>query len=559
MAFGFRFIHEKSSGTGASERRVVDLQQREVIFGRGGASHVLLSSHKVGTEHAKFFWDGEKLLVADLASPTGVRVNGRLVSRAELHDGDTVLLGDVELTLRLDGSIAELTWLEAPQASIPDAERIASAVGKLRVDSYLPSIRALSIVLVALGTVAWLAYPLGTSSKRQWSSGPISSQHKLIENDCVKCHAEPFKPVRDQECQACHSMSEHAQGYSTFVSQHAGLEMRCAQCHMEHNGDHALISRDQRFCTSCHAEMSKLKPGADIEDVSSFDQHPQFRIEVRDALGAVTKVSLDDSSRAKDSSQIKLNHKLHLKQGLEGKDGPVTLECSACHQLDENFKQLKPIEFDKHCRDCHSLGFDERLPEAEVPHGDSEAVFPALFAAYSRVVLLGEDQSLPNPARDMERDKPGDLDPEPAQIEGSGVSAVVENAREAERQLFTRTGCFLCHSYKEKPELLQTSTNSHYEVLKPGVPNVWFTAARFSHGAHEEFTCESCHEKTRESTQTSELLLPGKKMCQDCHASGRRQGYVSSDCVECHSYHDSLGFPHEKKQDIASYIKGLTR
>ena len=133
-------------------------------------------------------------------------------------------------------------------------------------------------------------------------------------------------------------------------------------------------SRDPRFCTSCHANLTSLKSDTGVENVASFDSHPEFRVAVRDAVGAVTRVSLDDASRAKDSSQIKLNHKIHLQKDLEGKDGAVTLECSSCHELDAGFKKLKPIQFDKHCRNCHSLGFDERLPGAEVPHGDAEAI-----------------------------------------------------------------------------------------------------------------------------------------------------------------------------------------
>lgn len=559
MVSGFRFVHEKNTESGPSERRVTEFAQDEVIVGRGGKSHIILPSHKLGAEHAKFSREGEKVVALDLGSPTGMRVNGRIVSRAELRHEDKILLGDVELILRVDGDVAELTWVELLGAPVSDEERLAKKLAQLRIDSYLPSIRTLSIVLIIIGVAACLAYPLATKKKRQWISGPISNAHRLIEGDCTKCHSEPFKHVQDKECLSCHSMSEHAKGFSGFTEKHAGLEMRCAQCHMEHNGDHGLVSRDPRFCTSCHANLTSLKSDTGVENVASFDSHPEFRVAVRDAVGAVTRVSLDDASRAKDSSQIKLNHKIHLQKDLEGKDGAVTLECSSCHELDAGFKKLKPIQFDKHCRDCHSLGFDERLPAAEVPHGDAEAIFPALFAAYSRVVLLGEDEELPNPARDMQRDMPGTPKLQPPQIEATGVAGVVESAREAEVQLFTRTGCFLCHSYREKPAEMQTSVNSHYEIVKPEIPNVWFTAARFSHGAHEEFSCESCHEKTRESTKTSELLLPGKKLCQECHASSRREGYVRSDCLECHSFHDSLGFPAEKKQDIAAYIKGLTR
>ena len=559
MASVFRFIHEKKAEAGGAERRVVEFSDPAIIFGRGGSSHVILPSYKVGTQHAKLTREGGALVVTDLESPTGIRVNGRTVSRAELHSGDVVSLGDIDLRVSFDGDTAEVTWLELMPLALPDGERVARRMRQLRLESYLPSIKAISVVLAAIGVVAWLAYPLSTSSKKQWSSGPISNSHKLIEHDCVKCHAEPFKPVRDQECLACHSMTEHAHGMSDFLRQHRELGLRCAECHMEHNGDHGIISEDSRFCVSCHGNLTALKSGATVENVASFDTHPQFRVSLLDANDVVTRASLDDP-KAKDPTPIKFGHKVHLKEGLEGKDGPVTLQCADCHALDKDFKTLKPIDFEQHCQHCHSLGFDERLPNSQVPHGDADAVFPALFAAYSRVVLLGEDHELPNPAKDMQREMPGTDEPRTTpMIEATGIPGVVESARAAERQLFTKTGCFLCHSYREKPEEFQTSVNSHYEIVAPRIPNVWFPAARFSHGAHEEFSCESCHEQARNSKDTADLLLPRKQLCQECHASSGKGGYVRSDCVECHSYHDALGFPAEKKQDIANYLKGLTR
>lgn len=560
MTSVFRFIYEKKTDAGGAERRVSEFPQAEVIFGRGGRSHILLPSYKLGTEHAKFSREGATLVVTDLGSPAGVRVNGCLVSRVELQNGDIVSLGDIDLRVSVDtGEAVDITWLELLPLAVPDEERLARRMRQLRIESYLPSLRVISLLVIFFGVAVCLAYPLATRQKGQWSSGPISNAHKLIEADCVQCHAEPFKPVRDQECLACHSMSEHANGMGDFLKKHHDLEQRCAECHMEHNGDHGIISTDPRFCSSCHENITALTSAATIENVSSFDSHPQFRIALRDASGVATKVSLDEAE-AKDLTPIKFGHKLHLKEGLEGKDGPVTLQCSNCHSLDKDFKTLKPIQFDQHCRDCHALGFDERLPNAQVPHGKAEAVFTALFAAYSRVVLLGEDQELPNPAQDMQRDMPGAQAPlVTPKIEARGVSGVVDSARDAERQLFTKTGCFLCHSYSEKPQELQTAVNSHFEIVPPKIPNVWFPAARFSHGAHEEFSCESCHEKARDSQDTTDLLLPRKQLCQECHASADQGGYVRSDCVECHSYHDSLGFPSEKKQDIADYLQGLTR
>jgi hypothetical protein len=60
--------------------------------------------------------------------------------------------------------------------------------------------------------------------------------------------------------------------------------------------------------------------------------------------------------------------------------------------------------------------------------------------------------------------------------------------------------------------------------------------ARFDHGAHDGFTCVSCHAKALASTESSDLLLPGIGTCRTCHAPG--PDYAGSRCFECHAYHD---------------------
>jgi len=328
---------------------------------------------------------------------------------------------------------------------------------------------------------------------------------------------------------------------------------------MEHNGDHGLIRKEADFCVGCHADISKLKKDSAVLDVSSFSSHPEFRVSVKDASGRATRVDVTDAARAVDSTQIKLNHKVHLKAGLRGKDGPVTLECSSCHHLSASFRSFEPISFNKDCRDCHALGFDERLPDAQVPHGDAEEVYPALFTEYTKLHLLQGGRGGAVSGGEPARLRPGEQESVRHKEEPVDVGVVARDARDAEKQLFTKTGCFLCHSFSERSTQERTDTNSHYTITKPEIPNAWLPGARFSHGAHEEFSCESCHEKTRTSQKTSDLLLPAKKLCQQCHSEENREGYVSSGCAECHSYHDALGIPGEKKQSIADYLHSLTR
>lgn len=555
----FRFVQERVHQNGSSERLVTDFAQSELIIGRGGEAHLILPSKKVSLIHAKLLWERGALVISDLGSLTGVRINGRRVAQATIKSGDSIELGDLSIRAEIGSDMVELI-AKIPVSQVDDDdESMAQRVSKLSIEHYLPSMRVIVSAVVVIGTLGLLAFPLALSSFGFWNSGPISNVHKTIEADCQKCHAQPFQRVQDRECLTCHALTEHSKELASFTKTHPQLEMRCAQCHMEHNGDGRVISKDSEFCVSCHADMRKLSDKASILNVGDFASHPEFRISVEEPSGAVVRASLDDKGKAVDSAAIKLNHAIHLKAGLRGKDGPVTLECNSCHQLDTDFKKLKPIKFDSHCRDCHGLGFEERLPNSEVPHGDVEAVYPALFTEYTKLLLLKEDGSIKSDGQNQARMFPSAAGSASSGPQAVDVEMVASNAREAEKQLFTRTGCFLCHSVTEKLGQDKTDTNSHYTVRKPEIPAVWFPAARFSHGAHEEFSCESCHEKTRNSSKTSGVLLPGKKLCQDCHADGDRVGFVRSGCAECHSYHDAIGIPREKKQNIADYLHHLTR
>ena len=550
-----RSIHKKLHSSGGFERLVREFSQNAITVGRGADSDIILEGARVAPSHARFVWDGKGLQVHDLGSLAGVRLNNRRVSAAQVKDGDTVTLGDVEVSVSLSDELVKLTFEVIPHVTVGLDERLQSDLRGFQVESHLPSMRTILLALAALTLLACGVYPLVSNRFASWNSGPISNAHRLIAHDCTKCHAEPFVRVRDQECLQCHNMTEHSKSLASFTTQHPDLETRCGSCHMEHNGDHGLRLKDADFCVSCHATMPALKSDSAILAVRHFADHPQFRISVKDSSGKVERVSLDDTAKAVDHAQIKLNHAVHLRAGLRGPGGPTTLTCQSCHELDADFKRMRPVSFDKHCRQCHTLGFDERLPDAQVPHGDAEAVYPALFTEYSK--LLTQTSAPEGGDLAVRRFPSGEAPTGPERP--LNVAAVERSAREAETQLFTKTACFLCHSYNQKDPAQQTPSNSHYTIKQPNVPDNWLPAAHFSHGAHEEFSCESCHEKTRNSTETKDVLLPGIKLCRDCHQQGAAPGYVESGCSECHSYHAAIGFPYEKKHTIVDYLRGLTR
>ncbi len=557
----FRYIQERLSRRGSIEQLSEDFALSEILVGRGGKSHIILTSREVSLEHAAFKFSQGVLSVSDLNSFSGIQINGGKTQGGLLNSGDTVRIGDIHFRVEISGEVISLIQLRSEVAEMSptqSAQKVVETLARLRIDTYLPSMRMLSYGGLALVLGLFFLWPLSTRGLLSWNSGPVSNSHKLISADCSSCHTFPFAHVRDAACESCHSMSKHTEGMAQLTAQHPEMTFRCGQCHMEHNGDSGVISQDGRFCTGCHSDIGSFKDHSQVKNVAGFDSHPQFRISVVEPSGQKARVDVDDQARAKDSTPIKLNHAIHLKPGLRGAKGPVTLECSSCHQLDRDLRIFEPITFEKNCADCHTLGFDERLPNTQVPHAAPDDVYAALFTQYTKLLLLETGPRTVQVPSDREMPKGTRGVPVDA-LKVVDTTLVEQSARDAERQLFTKTACMECHEVAEKPRSEWIKAESRYRVTPVQIPTVWYSGARFSHGAHEPFTCESCHKDVRASKHTSDLLLPHISNCQGCHVGHDKPGFVKSECTLCHSYHASESVPSTDKRDIAEYLHGLVR
>ena len=82
-----------------------------VTLGRGTAADVMVPDAAVSRTHASLRIDGDTVVVEDLDSSNGTRVNGAEVSQARLEHGDVIKLGATELELRVED--------EADSASTP--------------------------------------------------------------------------------------------------------------------------------------------------------------------------------------------------------------------------------------------------------------------------------------------------------------------------------------------------------------------------------------------------------------------------------------------------------
>jgi adenylate cyclase len=79
--------------------RVTDLKG-ELTVGRTEGNDLVLNHPSVSRRHARFDPRDEKWWITDLKSTNGVKVNGSLVTEAQVNAGDKILVGSVQLDLK---------------------------------------------------------------------------------------------------------------------------------------------------------------------------------------------------------------------------------------------------------------------------------------------------------------------------------------------------------------------------------------------------------------------------------------------------------------------------
>jgi hypothetical protein len=143
--------------------------------------------------------------------------------------------------------------------------------------------------------------------------------------------------------------------------------------------------------------------------------------------------------------------------------------------------------------------------------------------------------------------------------ERARVPRVARNASEwvqfrtedAEWLLWSKT-CKQCHT-------LNPGAGPMPEVAKSNFTTRWLPHAQFDHSAHRMMTCTSCHANTRNSRETTDLLLPGIKTCQQCHREDVPKEAAEGRCFECHQYHDWTKAKPTKGRFTIPELRGVAR
>lgn len=521
-----------------------------LTIGRGTDQDLLLPGDRVALRHAELSLLGGMVQISSDAA-LGVVVNGRTCHTANLKVGDQVLIGDYYIVLidppdnEVDCAITvqQLQPQEYDGLDVDDFAMDLKSVGWLRKRA-LTWLLFFAFLLICLGIPLWLiqnpemkenaAVPLPTD--KLWLSGPLHREHAFIGGDCKACHAAPFEPVQDNACGSCHEDVSHHVPESHPAKMLFSVQT-CASCHHEHNEQQRMVMEDQRFCSSCHRVLATVMgKKAEVGNVSDFtSDHPDFRLSLLQPKLVDGDWSWMQTGRTpwteelKEQNHLRFDHQQHLDDGgLKNESGEYeTLQCASCHQVSADGFSMAPVTMENSCARCHSLAFDVARPDREVPHAPPEKVI-ANLREYFSTRFIEERMGGEN---DNSVRRPG-VKAETPRLQKEGLEWVEARTQEVAQDMFERRACVTCHEV----DVVETSSGKTWHVRPNRLNQDWFVAAPFPHYKHRNQECSDCH-AARDSTESSDILMPHIEQCQDCHGGANTEDHVLSMCVTCHEYH----------------------
>jgi hypothetical protein len=385
-----------------------------------------------------------------------------------------------------------------------------------------------------------------------YQAGPVAPAHTMFA--CADCHTTPLQTARrflpwdaavravpNDACKKCHDGPVH-----NDKQLDADKEKACASCHHEHRGRAALARVPDRECTACHRDIKNHTAGgkSSLDNVTDFPTgHPEHT-----------------RRHAPSSAAVALNfpHDKHLdpKGVLMPDKNRKVLTCDSCHQPDAAGRFMRPVNYEKTCKDCHPLSVqlageikDAALQKAADAFAKDPAPHlpPPEVRAVLRDRLLGlvrKFAPVPGEAVDEYPDRlgPHRLSPARQPWQPSGQERaraerlvfVLDQMPHVETLLFKRSGgCVHCHG-EPTPGPDGLPDYPRKAVVAPPAP----TDGRFDHQAHRLLACTECHPARGSKKLGDPVQMPRVETCARCHNPGAG---ARSDCVECHKYHPNKG------------------
>lgn len=541
---------------GGVSRRSEERSVEAVHFGRSTNAEVYLADPRIRYEHAVIHQRQGGLFI-EVEKLSDVRVNGQPARGRPVAVGDVIGIGPFDVTvvdppegkdLAIEVELVRPLGDDYAQLVERSTLRLADYGLRRRIWSWVGILAMLAMFAVA-PIVYYFQHVEKTAEKTvglrpdiAWDSGPISSSHKFISDQCNLCHQKPFVQVEDEACASCHEKTSHhfdaAKADLAAVPQFSALAAQtCNSCHQEHNGDSSLTIRKESFCVDCHNNIEKTSPGLNLKNADNFESgHPEFRASIvtDPASRQITRISLDEPDLLNERSGLKFPHELHLKEeGVRGPKGKETLDCDGCHMLTKGAPSFNPIGMEGACERCHQLVFDPRRPDRTLPHGQVHNAQMLIREFYSDYGLRGGIDDVKDPAPDTERRRPGELGEIPSQRQTNPLEWADAQAQRVADQAFGKTMCGKCHEVSTAPG----TGPLNWAVVPATVQKNWLPLGRFDHSAHSDMLkCDSCH-AAKTSKKANDVLLPKLAVCKDCHGGETAKNKVPSTCTDCHDFH----------------------
>lgn len=596
------FILRRISTTKTGKQIVRDqaLPGDMITLGRDGANIIHIADLAVNPLHATISTGDGRHVKVVAEEGLGFDLNGRTLDNADIDSaaGAELRFGGHRLTIAREGDdvillVERIDELSQSSKDVDEASAfsLASVMPGKRTGAWMFGLLMLLAFLV--GPIwAWYSFqgvderPQGFHADQAWLSGPLSSAHASLKNDCQSCHVEPFVAVTDNACVNCHTgehkdMSKsHANAptamllaarapaglgdkvLATFADAFNKPQGRCVACHTEHEGAGPMQPTAQAFCADCHEGMSaRLKKAGHptlLADASDFGtSHPELRPIVRAAPGAKPMRAALGKGSILDYNGLKFPHDMHIDPNggvarmaasFRGRyDFGKKLECANCHEPESDGVRYRPVDMETDCAMCHSLAFESVGGTTRtLRHGDPDQVVADLVAYYrstppARPIQLGG----------MERRRPGQYaEGEVYNIYFREVAVRPTRAEDAVRAVFSPGGaCYDCHT------VIAPQTGNNWRITPVFQTARYLEKGWFDHDAHRETECADCHIAAPKSKQAADLLVPGLRQCRDCHVgeSGARivdvKTATESPCAMCHEYHSDGGKPWEPKRE----------
>ena len=381
-----------------------------------------------------------------------------------------------------------------------------------------------AIIFAAVFLIASLDAHADTSNDLL-SPGKLIEGHAKFDSDCAKCHKPYDKPAQVGLCNDCHK--EIAKDFAEKIHFHGLMkeQKECRECHTEHKGRDANISK-LNLKEFDHASTGFILKGGHLNPkVLCKDCHPpqkKFRQAPTKCFGCHERDDKHKGSLGQDcvncheEKDWKTTHfdhskthfpltgkhidvkckECHLKEPY--KDTPM--QCVACHKKDDKHKGT----FGPKCEECHS---DRQWKEITFDH-DKRTKYP-LLGKHRQVKCVSCHKG------DLYKDK-------------------------------LKTDCYSCHQKddKHKGKFGSKCESCHVERNWKDIPFDHDKKTKFPlTGKHRDLKCVDCH---KGDLYKDKLQLD----CLSCHKKDdKHKGTFGPKCEDCHVDRSwkEMTFEHDKK------------